>query len=83
MQKSITNLRFTLFIPHTERLSAAAGSDGVRIMDREAPGHAGFLIINFKTIQITNAVLAYNDLNSFNVHEHVVFAFLIIKPHAI
>ncbi|MNP75428.1 hypothetical protein D3C76_1724880 [compost metagenome] len=79
----ITYLRLTLFIPHTERLTAAARSDGVRIMDCEPTTHAGFLKVNFKTVQIAHTFLAYNDFDSFDVHKDIVFALLIIKPHAI
>src|SRR5690606_11122464 len=80
---SSTLLRFPRIRRRAEGLTAAAGGDGIGIVEGEPSAHDRFLVVDFQTPEVRDALGIDQDLDAVLLQHRVIVLFLVVKSHAI
>src|SRR5262245_27735625 len=65
-----------------ERVAAAAGGLGVRILDREAAAHQVFLVVDLGAVEVAEAHRVDDDLDAVRL-DHLVVLGDLVEDHAV
>lgn len=75
--------RCPCILGRSKRRTAAAGSNGIRVVDRESAAHHGLLIVDLCAVKDGSIFLAYKDLQAMELELGIVFFNFMRKAHAV